>query len=100
MKRTKNMVFTPSAESRELFLYASNNSAIYFSRILPIVKNLKKHLAKNQYNTEKAVIAFYHVMTEASNLYCRDFGFMFTVTERYTAAIEMEREFTENNYNM
>lgn len=100
MKTTKSMIFTPSAESRELFLYASNKAIIYNSRIVPVVKNLKKHLAKNQYNTEKAITLFFHVMTAASDLYFREFGYRFTVTERYTAAVEMEREFTENNYNM
>lgn len=100
MKITKNMVFTPSAESRELYLYASNSAKVYHNSIIPAVKNLKKHLSKGQYNTEKAIVSFFHVMTAASDLYFREFGYKFTVTERYTAAVEMEREFTENDFDM
>lgn len=100
MKITKNMVFTPSAESRELYLYASNTAIIYHNSITPAVKNLKKHHEKGNYNTEKAIVLFFHVMTAASDLYFREFGYRFTVTERYTAAVDMEREFTENDFTM
>ena len=33
---------------------------------------------------------------EASKMYDRDFGYSFTVTERYTAAAELEANYREN----
>ncbi len=83
------MVYTPSTESHELFLYAINDGDLYRSMICPIIDNMKKKVAKNIYNPEKAFDAFYHVATEASNHYFRDFGYKFSVTNRYTVAVEM-----------
>lgn len=89
MKHTKSMVYTPSAEAHELFLYAINDGDLYRSMICPVIENMKKKVAKGTYDAEKAQEAFYHVATQASKDYFRDFGHNFTVTERFTVAVEM-----------
>lgn len=95
MKRTKNMIYKPTIESNELFLYATNDGDLYRSMICPIIASLKKKATKGIYNAEKATDAFYHVATEASNHYFRDFGYKFNVTDRYTVACEMVDYYNE-----
>lgn len=43
MKRTKNMVYRKTVESRELFLCTINNGTTYKKAIIPTLENLKKH---------------------------------------------------------
>ncbi len=95
MKTTKNMVYKPTTETRELHLYATNNFEVYTRFYLPIIKNLNKKHEKGIYETEKAMASFYRIATEASKAYKKEFGFAFTVTERYTVAIELEAEYIE-----
>lgn len=95
MKHTKNMVYHETEEARELFLYATNDGNLYRSMISPIIANLKKKAAKGIYNPEKAADAFYHVATEASNHYFRDFGYKFSVADRFTVAVDMAEYYSE-----
>lgn len=95
MKRTKNMYYNPTTESRELFLYAINEGDLYRRCITPIIKNLTRKIEKGIYNTDLAVDAYYHVATEASNLYNKDFGYKFNVTDRFTVAVELEEYYKE-----
>lgn len=96
MKRTKSMVYNESVESHELALFAENTEQIYFSSILPTVRNLAKKQRKGIYDKEKAVDAFYHVATRASKLYEREFGCAFSVQERFTAACELESSYSDS----
>lgn len=89
MKHSKNMIYKESEESRELFLYATNDGDLYRSMISPIIANLKRKAQKGIYDNEKAVDAFYPVATEASRHYNRDFGYSFSVTDRFTVAVDM-----------
>lgn len=89
MKRTKSMIYRETEESRELFLYAINDGELYRSMISPIIANLHKKALKGIYDAEKAVDAFYPVATEASRHYARDFGYSFSVGDRFTAAADM-----------
>ena len=75
MTHTKSMIYRPTEESRELYLVANNESSLY-----PMIQ---------------AIEAFYHVMDQASKKYLHDFGYMFTVTERWTAAQDMRDSFEE-----
>lgn len=100
MKRTKTMVYKPTEESRELFLYATNNGDLYRSMTAHTIENLKKKFTKSTYDTDKAVDAYYYIATEASNRYHKDFGYAFGVADRFTVAVEMEdyyKEIVENN---
>lgn len=89
MKRTKNMVYHPSTESHELFLYATNDGDLYRQMVTPIIDNLKKKANKGIYEKDKALSAWYNVATEASNHYFRDFGYKFSVTDRFTVACDL-----------
>lgn len=95
MKRTKNMVYHETTESRELFLYATNDGDLYRQMVTPILDNLKKKAVKNIYDKEKAVDAWYRVATEASNHYFRDFGYKFNVADRFTVACDMADYYEE-----
>jgi hypothetical protein len=89
MTRTKSMIYRETTESRELFLYATNDGVLYRQMITPVIENLKKKVAKGIYDKEKAVDAFYRVATEGSNHYFRDYGYKFNVTDRFTVACDM-----------
>ena len=95
MKRTKSMIYKESEEARELFLYATNDGDLYRSMISPIIANLHKKAKRGVYDNEKAVDAFYHVATEASNHYFRDFGYKFSVADRFTVAMDMADYYKE-----
>lgn len=95
MKRTKSMIYKPTEEARELFLYATNDGDLYRSMTTPVITNLKKKLAKGAYDADKAVDAYYHIATEASNRYHKDFGYAFGVTDRFTVAVDMEAYYKE-----
>lgn len=98
MKRTKSMIYKETEESRELFLYATNNSNLYRSTITPIIENMRKKAKKGIYDKEKAVDAYYHAATEASKMYKRDFGYSFGVTDRFTVAVEMAERYEEETF--
>ena len=95
MKRTKSMYINPSEEARELVLCTVNDGTMY-AHITATVRSLAKHYKRGNYSTEKAIDAYYTIATEAAKKYTRDFGYMFTVTERFTAAAELEEYYREN----
>lgn len=89
MRHTKNMFYRESVESRELFLYATNDGELYRQMITPIIDNMKRKVKNGIYDKEKAIDAWYTVATEASAHYYRDFSYKFSVTDRYTVAVDM-----------
>lgn len=89
MKRTKNMIYKASDEARELFLYATNSGVLYDRQIKPSIENLGKKARKGTFNKDKAADLFYYVATSASAMYDKDFGFSFSVQQRFTAAVDM-----------
>lgn len=96
MKRTKSMKYQETTESRELFLYATNNGDLYRSMITAVIENLRKKAIKGTYDSEKAVDAYYYVACEASKMYNKEFGYSFSVGDRFTVAVEMERYYKED----
>ena len=102
MKHTKSMIYTPSTEATELFLFATNDSFLYHHHTEPIIKNLKKKAEKGIYNSEKAVDLYYYLATAASEKYYKDFGYKFSVTDRYTAAVDLEAYYKDDEvfYNI
>ncbi len=95
MKRTSNMFYKESEESRELFLYAINNGNLYRRMTANVLNSLEKKIKNGTYDKEKAVDAWYYVATEASNGYFKDFGYRFGVTDRFTAAVDMAEYYEE-----
>ena len=96
MKRTKSMIYNETIESNELFLYATNDGNLYRRMILPVIENLRKKAIKGIYDSEKAIDAYYYVATEASKMYNKDFGYSFSVQDRFTAAVEMEKHYKDD----
>ena len=95
MKRTKNMIYNPTTEANELFMYATNNGKLYRRMIENILNNLEKKIKKGVYDREKAVDAWYIVATEASKNYEKDFGYRFSVPDRFTVAVDMAEYYEE-----
>ena len=95
MKRTKNMTYENTTESRELFLYTTNNAELYKKMITSIIDSMKKKAEKGVYDKDKAVDAFYRVATEGSNRYYKDYGYRFSVGDRWTTAVDMEKYYRE-----
>ena len=95
MKRTKSMTYKPTTESRELFLYATNHGDLYRSMIAPQIASLRKKAIKGTYDPDKAADLYYFAATEASRLYHKDFGYSFSVQDRFSCAVEMESFYRE-----
>ena len=95
MKRTKSMVYEESVAASELVLYTENLAELYFGTIKMVLANLKKKVNRGVYDSNKAVDIWYHVVTEASKRYNKEFGYTFTVTERFTAAVDLEENYRE-----
>lgn len=91
MKRTKSMVYRETDESRELFLYSVNDGATYNRVIIPTLESLKKHCKRGDYDTQRAIDSWYRVATIESNEYKKDFGYSFSVGDRFTVAVELEK---------
>ena len=89
MKRTKNMIYKASDEARELFLYATNSGVLYDRQIKPSIENLRKKARKGTFDKDKAADLFYYVATSASAMYDKDFGFSFSVQQRFTASVDV-----------
>ena len=98
MKITKSMFINPTTESRELFMCVIHNGDINNLKNC-IFANLAKKYAKGIYDHDLAVAAWYNAATEQSKVYNRDFGYMFTVNERYNAAIELESHYYDYMLN-
>lgn len=90
MKRTKSMIYKETEESRELFLYTTNDGDLYSHMTTYIIENLKKKAKKGIYNSDKAVDLYYNLATAGSKAYQKDFGYSFNVQDRFTCAVDME----------
>lgn len=91
MKRTKNMIYKETTESRELEIVSMNDGKLYKLYALPFIETLKKKYQKGIYEPEKAIDLWFKMATAASNQYKKDFGYSFGVQDRFTVACIMER---------
>lgn len=96
MTRTKSMIYKPTTESNELYIYIVNTERLYHQRIVPTIENLKKKYKKGIYDKEKAIDLWYYTATAGSDLYNKDFGYRFTVQDRFTVATDLESRFFED----
>lgn len=103
MKRTKSMIFKESHESRELELYAYNCRSNSVRNLIEcVIENLAKKYKKGVYESTKAVDLWYKVATVASQVYQKEFcddNWNFSVTDRFTAACNLEKDFFEDVEN-
>lgn len=96
MKRTKSMQYQETVKSRDLCLYAINNGDLYRHMTTPLIANLKKMADKGMYDVEKAVDAYYNIACEASKMYEKEFGYSFSVTDRFTTAVDLEENYRDD----
>lgn len=92
------MYYVNSAEKRELCLVSEHNYENY-SLIKPMFECIDKHIKKGQFNYENAVNGLYNKLYYISKNYERDFGYMFSVTERFSASITLLENYLADNYN-
>lgn len=77
--------------AHELELYVSNDSQLYHSQFVPIVKNLMKRRAAGTYNHEKAAKLFLYLADAGAKKYYKEFGtqsggFKFDLATRWLVA--------------
>ena len=92
------MVINNTVESRELSLFADNESTIY-PFIVDAVRKCAKHYKRGDFDATKAIDAFYPAANYAARLYTARFGsgtMIFDVTARYTAANDLLRVHMDN----
>lgn len=99
MKMTKSMVYVKSHEARELVVYTANDARFYNS-IKAVIKSLQKKVINGTYESSKAVISWYNIANIASKQYFNDYGYQFSVTERFTAAVDLEEYFQEDVFEI
>ena len=58
----------------ELDTYIMNNEELYRQRIMPIISNIKRKLAKNVYDHEKAQTLWMYLIDDAAKEYVKEFG--------------------------
>lgn len=59
---------------RELELFIMNNEDLYRRRFMPIIHNLKRKIAKNVYDHEKAKTLWMYLINDAAKEYVKEFG--------------------------
>ena len=58
----------------ELDSYIMNNEDLYRRRFMPIISNIKRKLAKNVYDHEKAQKLWMYLVDDAAKEYVKEFG--------------------------
>ena len=58
----------------ELDTYIMNNEDLYRRRFMPIISNIKRKLAKNVYDHEKAQTLWMYLVDDAAKKYVEEFG--------------------------
>lgn len=93
------MVYRPTQESVELYNYTVNNGRFYNKYTEPLMKNLAKKYMKGTYDKEKAIDAYYALATESAKQYVKEYctpgDNVFSVTDRFTVAVDMEKRYFE-----
>ena len=85
-------------ETRELKLYIDNDGQLYYSRYMPIIKNLSKKMKKGKFDKRLAVKGFMYLVDDGARKYIRDFGGskgMFSKKDKIQVAKEFADEFEE-----
>ena len=58
----------------ELDIYINNNEDLYRRRFMPIISNIRRKLAKNVYDHEKAQTLWMYLVDDAAKEYVKEFG--------------------------
>ena len=86
-------------ESRELKLYIDNDSQLYNSRFMPIMKNLSKKMKKGKFDKKLAIKGFMYLVDDGAKKYVKDYGGnakeMFSKKDRIAVASDLADEFED-----
>ena len=86
-------------ESRELKLYIDNDSQLYNSRFMPIMKNLSKKMKKGKFDKKLAIKGFMYLVDDGAKKYVKDHGGnakeMFSKKDRIAVASDLADEFED-----
>jgi len=63
-----------SNATNELDLFIMNNEDLYRRQFMPIIQNLKRKIARNMYDHEKAKKLWMYLIDEAAKKYVKEFG--------------------------
>ena len=63
-----------SNATNELDLFVMNNEDLYRKKFMPIIQNLKRKVAKNTYDHEKAKKLWMYLVDAAAKEYVKEFG--------------------------
>lgn len=102
-KKIGNIINAPNysdaAAAREIEIYADSNSALYFSRKLPILKNLQRKFQKGTYKVDAAAKLWLYYINDAMQRYNKEFGSrgdkwheLLSVSDRKLLALEYAKE--------
>lgn len=80
---------------RELVLYIKNDSQIYNTCTMAVVKNLARKKSKGVYDKDLAVKAFEYVAKAGANKYTKEFGGTFNPATRNAVAKELLNEYED-----
>lgn len=58
---------------RELVLYITNKAELY-NQIKSVIKNMKRKVARNQYDPDRTIDAFVYVAKDGAKMYDKEFG--------------------------
>lgn len=68
------MTYVNETAANELFLYASNERALYTMYVQPILKNFRRKVKNGMFNAKLAPKAFDNCVKDAAIQYCKEFG--------------------------
>ena len=95
----KESVNEGDIESRELKLYIDNDSQLYNSRFMPIMKNLSKKMKKGKFDKKLAIKGFMYLVDDGAKKYVKDHGGnakeMFSKKDRIAVASDLADEFED-----
>lgn len=83
---------------RELVLFIENDGDLYRQMVQPIIKNLKKHMAKGRFNKDEAQKSWKRLADEGAKRYNKQYGSgeqVFSVADRKQAALELADSYEE-----
>ena len=63
-----------SNATNELDLFIMNNEDLYRRRFMPIIQNLKRKIARNVYDHDKAKKLWMYMIDDAAKEYVKEFG--------------------------
>ncbi len=87
--------------ARELSLTIANDGALYDSMTTPLIKNMARHIARNEYDEEKALIAVGYLVQAGAKKYVKEHGpggpvsTMFEPVDLHDAALLLLQKFAE-----